>query len=132
MAAVKAPRFYPQIKPILEASASAAARNCNGGDDGNQCGLQWTSQGFDGQTGVGEQMAALEIFQANLIDYVEGPVTAGTGGTSEGDVNAGLGSKVGPGDLHRSRVTTGDRVGAGALTVLVVVFVVGGAWWLVA
>jgi len=131
MAAVKAPFAYDAIKPILEDSAAAAARSCSGGDDGNQCGLKWTTSTFDGSVGVGEQMSALEVIQANLIDYVEGPVTADTGGTSSGDPNAGAGSRVLPGDLNRSVVTTGDRVGAGFLTVLVICFVAGGAWWLI-
>jgi mannan endo-1,6-alpha-mannosidase len=132
MAAVKAPFTYDQLKPILEDSATAAVSTCTGGSDGNQCGLRWTLGHFDDSTGVGEQMSALEIIQANLINYVKGPVTADTGGTSKGDPNAGQGSRVGPGDLNRSTVTTGDRVGAGFLTVLVVIFVAGGAWWLVA
>jgi mannan endo-1,6-alpha-mannosidase len=132
MAAVKAPFAYPLLKPILEASATAAARTCTGGDDGNQCGLQWTIPNFDGSVGVGEQMSALEVIQGNLIDYVQGPVTADSGGTSEGDPDAGRGSRVGPADLNRSTVTTGNRVGAGFLTVLIIAFVVGGAWWLVA
>lgn len=132
MAAVKAPFTYDRIKPILESSADAAVATCTGGGDGNQCGLRWTQRTFDDSTGVGEMMSALEIIQANLIDYVEGPVTADTGGTSEGDPNAGQGSRVGPSDLNRSTVTTGDRVGAGLLTVVAVCFVVGGAWWLVA
>ena len=132
MAAVKAPFAYDLLKPMLEASATAAVATCTGGDDGNQCGLRWTERQFDGSTGVGEMMSALEIIQANLIDYVEGPVTADTGGTSKGDPNAGQGSRVGPGDLHRSTVTTGDRVGAAVLTVLIIGLVAGGAWWLVA
>lgn len=131
MAAVKAPFSYELLKPILEDSAEAAVATCTGGEDGNQCGLKWTTRTFDGSVGVGEQMAVLEVVQANLIDTVAGPVTADTGGTSEGNPNAGSGSRVGPGDLNRSTVTTGDRVGAGFLTVLVVVFVAGGAWWLV-
>ena len=132
MAAVKAPFTYDRLKPILETSAEAAVATCTGGSDGNQCGLRWTQRSFDNSVGVGEQMSALEVIQANLIDYVAGPVSADTGGTSEGDPNAGTGSRVGPGDLDRSTVTTADRAGAGILTVLIVLFVVGGAWWLVA
>ena len=131
MAAVKADFAYDLLKPILEDSAKAAVSTCTGGDDGNQCGLRWTTGSFDGSTGVGEQMSALEVIQANLIDYVAGPVTANTGGTSEGNPNAGSGSRLGPADLNRSTVTTGDRVGAAFLTILIVFFVAGGAWWLI-
>ena len=130
MAAVKAPLIAPEIKPILRANAEAAVKTCTGGQDGNQCGLKWTTGAFDGSTGVGEQMAALEIFQANLIDTVAGPVTAESGGTSLGDPNAGRTSKVGPNDLHRSKVTTGDKIGGAALTVGVCALFIGGGTWL--
>lgn len=130
MAAVKAPFAYDLIKPILRANAEAVAKTCTGGEDGNQCGLKWSEGAWDGSLDVGVQMAALEIFQANLIDYVKGPVTADSGGTSIGDADAGQGSKVGPGDLHRSKVTAGDRVGAASLTIGVVGLFLGGAVWL--
>ena len=76
-------------------------------------------------------MSALEVVQSNLIDIAPGPVTANTGGISKGDPNAGQTGKIGPGDLHRAPVTTADRVGAGIITVMIIVWVVGGAWWLV-
>lgn len=131
-ACVRAPFTYPLLKPILEASARAAASTCTGGASGTQCGLKWTQQSFDGWTGVGEQMSALEVFQSNLIEYSAGPVTGDTGGTSEGDPNAGTNSAIGPDDLHKEPVTTADKAGAGILTVLVIFVFLGGAWWLVA
>lgn len=129
--AVKAPFTYPLLKPILEASAMAAAAVCTGGNNGTSCGLKWTEGTFDGSTGVGEQMSALEVIQSNLINIAPGPVTEVSGGTSKGDPNAGTESNIGPGDLHEAEVTTADRAGAGALTVLIVFFIVGGAWWMV-
>ncbi len=128
---VRAPFTYPLLKPILETSAMAAAATCTGGATGTACGLKWTSGAFDGSMGVGEQMSALEVIQANLIDRVDGPVTQVTGGTSQGDPNAGTSSAIGPEDLHTSEVTTADKAGAGVLTVLLIFFVVGGAWWMV-
>lgn len=130
-ACVRAPFTYPLLKPILEASATAAAKTCTGGASGTQCGLKWTQQSFDGRTGVGEQMSALEVFQSNLIPYSAGPVTDVTGGTSQGDPNAGTNSAIGPEDLNQEPVTTADKAGAGILTVLVIFVFIGGAWWLV-
>lgn len=130
-ACVRAPFTYPLLKPILETSAMAAAATCTGGDQGTSCGLKWTTGAFDGSTGVGEQMSALEVIQANLIDRVPGPVTQVSGGNSEGDPNAGTSSDIGPQDLHKEAVTTADKAGAGVLTVLLIFFVVGGAWWMV-
>lgn len=81
----------------------------------------------DGSLGVGEQMAVLEAVQGNLVDGVPGWVSAVKGtGTSQGDVNAGTGSKT-TSRLTISPATTGDRVGAGILTALVLVGVIGGS-----
>ena len=129
--AVRAPFTYPLLKPILESSAQAAAATCTGGESGTQCGLKWTTGSFDGSTGVGEQMSALEVIQSNLIDVSEGPVTETSGGTSQGDPNAGTNSDIGPDDLNKEVVTTADKAGAGILTVLVIFVFIGGAWWLV-
>jgi mannan endo-1,6-alpha-mannosidase len=84
-------------------------------------------------------MNALEIFQSNLEDQVAGPLSNSTGGTSKGNPNAGTGpdSASGGGGGGGGRagstdpITTGDRAGAGILTALVVVFVLGGAWYVV-
>jgi mannan endo-1,6-alpha-mannosidase len=66
-----APWLYDDIKPYLAASAQAAALSCTGGDDGTTCGTRWWNNGvWDGATGVGQQMSALEVIQSNLIDRV--------------------------------------------------------------
>ena len=82
-------------------------------------------------------MNALEIFQTNLEDQVAGPLSNNTGGTSKGNPSAGTGpdSSGGGGGGGRAGasnpITGGDRAGAGILTALVVVFVLGGAWYVV-
>lgn len=127
-----APWTSDYIMARLRASAAAAARQCNGGTDGVTCGNKWTVPTWDGSYGVGEQMSALEVIQSNLITTVGGPVTNATGGTSKGDPSAGTGGDVSPVALHTGQIKTGDRVGAGLLTALVLVGVLGGAWWMVA
>ncbi|EEH22098.2 hypothetical protein PABG_04309 [Paracoccidioides brasiliensis Pb03] len=124
-----APFSRPLIMPKLRASAEAAAKQCSGPD--NSCGLRWTKQSeYDGETGVGEQMSALEIIQANLVDNVPGPANEQTG-TSKGDPNAGL--KDGRNDLPKlSEITMGDKVGAGFMTSIILLGVLGGAWWMMA
>jgi len=42
-AIVKAPFTYDSLKPILEASATAAAATCTGGTNGTSCGMKWRS-----------------------------------------------------------------------------------------
>jgi len=113
--------------PLLQASAQAAAQSCSGGTDGVTCGTKWYTAGWDNTYGVGQQMNALEIFQAQLIDTVRGPLTNSTGGTSQGDPSAGTGgdSKAG---VPTSAITTSDKAGAGIVTALILVGILGGAW----
>ena len=82
--------------------------------------------------GVGQQMSALEVIQANLIDLVPVPVTNKTGGTSQGNVAAGggLGGSSNPA-LSQNPITGRDRAGAGVLTTIVLISVIGGAWWMI-
>lgn len=84
-----APFVESWAMPRLQASALAAVKTCTAGFDGNQCGVEWTKEANDGLLGIGEQMAALEVVQGNLISTVSGPVTNNTGGTSEGNAAAG-------------------------------------------
>ncbi len=126
-----APWTASKILPLLQASSVAAASQCTGGDNGRMCGLRWTDNGkWDGTTGVGQQMAAMEVTLANIINDVVSPVTNGTGGTSQGDPTAG-GSDIGRTDPYTADefmrpITTGDRVGAGILTALFTASLVAG------
>ncbi|RAL65946.1 hypothetical protein DID88_005607 [Monilinia fructigena] len=86
-----APFTYDAVMALLRPSAAGAASSCTGGDNGRTCGLNWRTGKWDGFYGVGEQMAALEVIQSNLIEHVAGPVTNTTGGTSQGDPSAGSG-----------------------------------------
>ncbi|KAF2745963.1 glycoside hydrolase family 76 protein [Sporormia fimetaria CBS 119925] len=125
-----APFTIPMIMPKLRASAIAAAKQCNAGPDQTTCGLRWWQNGVnDGSFGPGEQMAAMEVMQNLLIDEVPGPVTENTGGLSKSDPAAGSQAEVQP--VEFDELTTGDRAGAGILTTVVLVGVLGGAWWMV-
>ncbi|KAK4145387.1 glycosyl hydrolase family 76-domain-containing protein [Dichotomopilus funicola] len=84
-----APWTYGRIKPLLEASAIAATSTCTGGDNDRMCGLKWNTRKWDGTTGVGQQMAAMEVILANMIERSPPPVTDWDGGTSVGDPAAG-------------------------------------------
>ncbi|KAF2166123.1 glycoside hydrolase family 76 protein [Zasmidium cellare ATCC 36951] len=145
-----APWTKDTIMPLLASSAEAAAKSCTGGDDGVTCGTSWTG-GWDGAFGVGQQMNALEVFQSNLISTARGPVGNSTGGTSQGDPNAGSDSGSTPityASSHQqsppsanlevvltferyNAITTGDRAGAGILTAIVLIGLVGGGYWIV-
>jgi mannan endo-1,6-alpha-mannosidase len=124
------PSLAPLITPKLQASAMGAAGQCIGGDNGRLCGRRWYSTTWDGSQGVGQQMCALSVIGANLIPQTAAPLTAGSGGTSQGNPSAGSGVATGPSGVVTEKITTADKAGAGILTVLVIFGVVGGSWWL--
>lgn len=128
-----APWSYDSIMALLKTSATAAAEQCDGGTDGVTCGLKWTDNStWDGNYGVGEQMAALEVVQGMLLDSAPALVTNFTGGTSQGNAAAGSGSASTVASLMTTtKMTTGGRVGAGVLTAVVLAALLGGVAFMV-
>ncbi|KAM5447737.1 putative mannan endo-1,6-alpha-mannosidase [Microsporum audouinii] len=114
----------------LRACATAAAKTCTGGDDSTACGLKWTAGKFDGSMGIGEQMAAMEVFQSNLIRKAVPPVTNSTGGISQGGPgSSGKGKNTGSRALRS--INTADRAGAGILTILLLFAISGVTYWII-
>ncbi|KFY31811.1 hypothetical protein V493_00774 [Pseudogymnoascus sp. VKM F-4281 (FW-2241)] len=118
-----APFIYEDVMKVMRTSAVAAAAQCSGGETGRVCGLSWSKkEQYDGTKGVGQQMAAMEVIQSLLIKQARNIVSSTTGGTSQGDPDAGRNevdhTKITP-------ATTAGKVGAGILTVVVVGLVVG-------
>ncbi|KAI1335299.1 glycoside hydrolase family 76 protein [Xylariaceae sp. FL0016] len=117
-----APWTFSRIKTLLQNSAVAAAAQCTGGNNGRMCGLKWANNSgqWDGTTGVGQQMAAMEVVLANMIQQAESPVTNSTGGTSVGNAAAG-GSDDGrfdPVKWNFGTIDNGDRAGAIIITIV--------------
>lgn len=118
-----APFVYDLVMPQLKTSAIAAAAQCSGGNSKTLCGMKWTQgANWDGTTGVGQQMGALSVIQANLVTQAVAPVTNKTGGTSVGNPLAGTGGT----DVNNpagliNQITSKDRAGAGILTTLALV-----------
>ena len=74
-------------------------------------------------------MNALSAVMYTLVNKVQVPFTATTGGTSQGNPNAGM-QTTGP--LKKlAPITTGDRVAAAFLTTSIVFSVLGGAIFVV-
>jgi hypothetical protein len=72
-------------------------------------------------------MSALEVIQSNLIKKVSGPVSNSTGGTSQGDPSAGTGPSSAPVNVPGA-ITTKDKAGAGILTAIVLIALLGGGY----
>ncbi|KAL2172635.1 hypothetical protein VTG60DRAFT_4754 [Thermothelomyces hinnuleus] len=122
-----APWTHDGVKHLLASSAAAAVATCTGGDNGRMCGLKWNTRRWDGTTGVGQQMAAMEVVLANAIEHSRPPVTDRNGGTSVGDPGAG-GADVGRKTREElSSVSTAEKTGAYILTVLFVIGVIAGS-----
>jgi mannan endo-1,6-alpha-mannosidase len=65
--AVMAPFTKDTITSYLKTSAVGAAKSCSGGPDGTTCGSKWYQVAWDGTSGVGQQLSALEVTQALLM-----------------------------------------------------------------
>lgn len=123
------------IMPKLKASAMGAAAQCSGAPrGGTTCGRRWMNKTWDNKQGVGEEMSALSVIQANLIQKVPGPVTMAKGGTSKSDPSAGhVPSDTTQGALpaqDTKRITMGDKAGAGILTACVISGLLGTLAWI--
>ncbi|OCK84769.1 glycoside hydrolase family 76 protein [Lepidopterella palustris CBS 459.81] len=122
-----APFTYSLIMPKLRASAQGAAKQCSGGTDGVTCGRHWYQDTWDGTYGVGEQMSAMSVISAMMLDVAPPPLSIATGGSSKGDPNAGTGSAKTLSPDGRP-ITATDKIGAGVMTVALLLFMIGGAW----
>jgi mannan endo-1,6-alpha-mannosidase len=67
--------------------------------------------------------------QALLYPTASGPATQKVGGISVSNPDAGANVPTAP--LVLNPVTTGDKAGASILTLLVLVAILVGAWWMV-
>ena len=65
------PEIYNKVMSLASRSAESAAVACSG--DQNACGTKWYVGGFDGITGVGQQLSALENIQGLLVSSAQPP-----------------------------------------------------------
>lgn len=72
--AVMQPSLHSKVAEWLIPTAKAAAQSCQGGKSNTECGMKWSTGGFDGQTNLGPQMNALGAVQGLLIDSAAPPM----------------------------------------------------------
>ena len=75
-------------------------------------------------------MQALSVIGATTIHQSIAPMSANTGGTSKSDPSAGTTVNSSP-TVQESPITTKDKAGAGILTVLLIVGIIGGGVWII-
>lgn len=131
------PEMYDEMMPLIEKAAVAAITTCTGpagedfkGHDGTGCGYTWLTGGtYDGRVGVATQMNALDAVMYTLMAEVKAPVTADDGGTSKGNPDGGVSDDS---RLPQARpITTADRAGAGIVTALMILGMVGFSGYLI-
>lgn len=125
------PDLRDTIDTYLSDSAMGALSSCVGGTDGHTCGLSWFAGGHDGVYGLGEQMALLEVIQNNLANTRPAPYTQYRGGSSRGNVNAGLGTGNSTSNQNELVIEQKDKVGAAVLTAVVLAIMFGGSAWMI-
>lgn len=73
-------------------------------------------------------MSALAVIGSNLINPSMAPLSHASGAQSESNPDSGI--QNGPNIGTPKPVTTGDKVGAAILTILLIAFTIGGTYWL--
>lgn len=73
-----APFTTDVILAYLQSSAEGAAEQCSGGDNRTACGTHWTRSEYDGKTGLGQELSALNVLLANLAVNSSSPTNANT------------------------------------------------------
>ncbi|CEJ90057.1 hypothetical protein VHEMI05865 [[Torrubiella] hemipterigena] len=123
-----APYLAETINPLLESSAKLATQQCTGGTYARQCGFDWSAGAYAANpgTGAGQEMSVLAAAISLLATPDNGAITAKTGGTSQGDPNAGQN----PNSYKASNVTTAGKVGAGFITAVLIVLGLGIFGWM--
>lgn len=116
-----APYTSDFLLPSLRSSAQAAAKQCSGGNNKTACGFQWTASKYDGNTGLGQELSALNMVLANLAAKSTGPAKANstsTRTTSGGSGGQDSSSANSTGSASPASQSSGSgSAGLGSLTV---------------
>ncbi|KAH6685100.1 family 76 glycoside hydrolase [Plectosphaerella plurivora] len=130
-----APFTAERILPVLRDSTEAAIKQCTAGNSGRVCGFFWSSGAYMpmpentvGRTsGAGEALNVLSAVTGLLIGEEKQILTGDTGGTSQGDANAGHGEST---ERVFKELNRGDKAGAGILTAIVSMSAIALFGWL--
>jgi mannan endo-1,6-alpha-mannosidase len=73
---IAVPSTQGAIAPLISASAAGAAASCSGGANQQLCGSRWYTNNFDGLSGVGQQLSALQIMHGLIVSPPSGIIGA--------------------------------------------------------
>ncbi|KAF1988575.1 glycoside hydrolase family 76 protein [Aulographum hederae CBS 113979] len=109
------------IHTLLGSTATAVAAGCTGGDTGSICGKSWLLGRWDGTIGFDQELTALSVVQARLVEAKRPLVTANE--TAEGAGTAGNSEEAegkigGSGKMYLSW----SAVGVGLVAVIFTVY----------
>ena len=68
-----APFTAGRIGEVLRASAQGAAASCTGGKNRDACGSKWYIRGWDGTSGLGQELCAMEAMYALMVNQTNPP-----------------------------------------------------------
>ncbi|CAN6674930.1 mannan endo-1,6-alpha-mannosidase Dcw1p [Trichomonascus vanleenenianus] len=124
------PSMNEEIMTYINDTSVGVAQSCSGGYDGHTCGLNWFYGGWDGMYGLGEQISALDLLNTLLVNTKPGPLSQKTGATSRGDGSAGTNSSSNLQTPTALKIYTKDKAGAGVITAVVLICMIGSTWWM--
>lgn len=102
-----APYTASEILPLLQSSATAAAKSCTGGGSNNRCGVRWYAGEWDGWKGMEEDISAAALFTSNLVAFKQEPVATETTSSNGTGTSGGSVSGTGTGSGAAAATTTG-------------------------
>ncbi|KAK9239591.1 glycoside hydrolase [Lipomyces kononenkoae] len=118
-----APFTYNTIYQHLAQTVPGIEQSCVGGTDSVTCGTTWLDVGWDNTWGLGQELSAMEVVLNLLVQNVPAPYTSSTGGSSSGI--------AAPVATNGTAITTADRAGAGIITSVALLMMLGSSWWVV-
>lgn len=68
------PELRNAVFTLMNTTVMAAANSCTGGPDGTTCGHRWWVGGYDNDTGLGQELTALETIQGLLAGQAAPPL----------------------------------------------------------
>lgn len=119
------PDLKATILPHIQTTALGAAKACSG-ESKNACGGRFYTA-YDNQASMENQISGVEVISAAMLNFLKSdavPVNVKSGGNSSSSAKPGGGDTDASLPVYKA-ITTGDKAGAGILTVIFVTGLLG-------